>query len=194
MIRSPLHFYHLTSRSHDIDRFYLPTSEIWEILLRNLRILQIEHELEILFFIVLTQRFHLVLRSPTKEIDRVMFMLKMNATRTIQKRSGRINRIFDGRYHGSLIQNESDLHNIHKYLAWLPVKNGLSKNFEDYPLSTEYNNFPEHLSFPLVPWRKDRKWLGNQLNSIESKSIEGGLKKTIFSYQKNTSNRPIIPK
>ena len=131
-----------------------------------------------------------------------------NTTLEIQKHSGRINRIFGGRYRGTLISDDSYLFNVYKYILLNPVKAKIAIRAEHYPYSTLY---AQHHSSPILPiiiegiipsyaFNKyqelnEIEWINLGYDEFETKSIQSGLKKSAFEYAKNRSTgRRIIPK
>lgn len=147
----------------------------------------------------MNNHFHLLLLSPKEDIDRVMYFLMKNMTKTIQKRSGRINRIFGGRYKGCVIEKERYLLNVYKYIYRNPIAAGIVSRAEDYP----YSSFSYELS--KVPLKVEIEslfgktldlldWVNQSYKQEEAESIAYGLKRTNFQFKRDRStNKIIIP-
>lgn len=98
IIRSNEHYYHLVGRSNNKEFFDLPLVEVWQILSGQLGKLQKQFDLKIAAFVLMSNHFHLILLTPVEDIDWVMFYFMKDTTKIINKKSGRINRIYGSRY------------------------------------------------------------------------------------------------
>ena len=128
-------------------------------------------------------------------------------TLDIQRCTGRINKIFGGRYKGTMITNYSYLVNVYKYIYRNPVEVGLSDKAELYPYSSLFHLNQSHGKCPFTMERifpkhafddyenlDELTWINQRFEQFEARSISCGLQKTIFSYEKHKDdNRPIIP-
>ena len=205
--RSNTNYYHITARSNNRDFFYLPILEVWDIFTEELKKLQLEYKLKIPAFVLMNNHFHLLVLSPNGPIDKIMYFLMKHTTLEIQKRSGRINRVFGGRYKGSIIKSYTYLVNVYKYIYLNPVKAGITTRAEFYPYSTLYfkTKGPAYCPFRLesiIPTHAfdeyegldELKWINSDLLDEEYQSIKTGLRKTEFSFAKdNSTGKEIIP-
>lgn len=182
IIRSNEHFYHLTGRSNNKEDFYLPTKAVWRIMTFEIRKLQIEHDLKIGAFVLMDNHYHLLLLSPNVAIDRIMYFFMKRVTLKIQKETGRINKIFGGRYKGCLIVGEQYLFNVYKYIYRNPVRAGICEKVEEYPFSTF--NRPqlelENLFFSTRKTEVELRWLNREFSHENSQSIRHALKRVSF--------------
>jgi putative transposase len=199
--RSNSHYYHITGRANNKEFFFLPIEDIWQIMVKTLSELQLEYDLKIPAFVLMNNHFHLLILTPDEDIDRVMYFFMKRVTLRIQKKSGRINKIFGGRYKGSLIKDESYLMNVYKYIYRNPVASQICMSAENYPYSSLHYLINSKL---LKPFKIETlfeekisetlKWIDEKFEEHEGASIKGGLKKTVFSYKKmNSTGRPIVP-
>lgn len=199
--RSSEHFYHITARSNNKEFFYLPTEQVWQIMTLRLKGLQKQYNIKISAFVLMNNHFHLLVLTPVESIDRIMYFFMKDLTLEIQKHSGRINKVFGGRYRGSMIKNGSYLLNVYKYIYRNPVVAGLSKIAEDYPYSTLFYEYQPNAIRPFQLEKVGHQFLMNELEwinqgfeSAESQSIKTGLKKTVFQYGIDRKTRePIVP-
>lgn len=201
--RSQSHYYHITARSNNREYFYLPIAVVWDIFTAELRTLQDTYSLKISAFVLMDNHFHLLVLTPFESIDRIMYFLMKNTTLKIQKKSGRINRIFGGRYKGSIIKSHNYLMNVYKYVYLNPVKAGLNDKAEHYPYSTLNSRGPRPFKLESIVADHDfdhyenldeLKWINSSLLEEEYQSIKKGLRKSEFSFVKNNSTgKEIIP-
>lgn len=192
LIRSNEHYYHVTARSNNRENFYLSPSVIWIIFLNELASLQKKFQIKIAAFVLMDNHFHLLVLSPEEDIDKIMYFFMKNSTLDIQKKSGRINKIFGGRYKGSLILNNQYLFNVYQYIYLNPVRAKIVKVGSDYPLSSFYfikNNLqlPINISSPLG----ELDWLNSPLSKNDELNIKSALRKTIFTPPRNKSSGKI---
>lgn len=186
LIRSNEHYYHLTGRSNNKEDFYLPVARVWRIMTFELRRLQIEHDLMIGAFVLMDNHFHLLMMSPNLPVDRVMYFFMKRITLKIQKETGRINKIFGGRYKGCLIIGEQYLFNVYKYIYRNPVKAGICSKVEDYGFSTLQESLLE-LEILFFHSRKtdvELRWLNREFPHEQSKFIGSALKRVSFEPSK----------
>jgi putative transposase len=203
VIRSNEHFYHLTGRANNKEHFYLPSDEVWFIMLNELKLLQKENDLKISAFVLMGNHFHLLALTPRVPIDRIMYFFMKKVTKEMQKRTGRINKIFGGRYKGCLINNPKYLLNVYKYIYRNPVAAGIVERVEQYPFSTIYlgnkclpieldNIIPMNLA---VSRYIELEWVNSSFEDKEIESLEWALSKSKFKYKKNRYMRDeIAPK
>ncbi len=194
-VRSTEHFYHITARSNNKENFYLPIEEVWRILTTKLGELQKKHQLQIGAFVLMNNHFHLLVLSPKDDIDRIMYFLMKESTIRIQKETGRINKIFGGRYKGSIIEHYHYLLNVYKYIYRNPIAAGIIDRAENYQYSSLHIKlFKKSLAFELhdILLEPGLDWINQSFKENEAKSIKSGLQKTVFQYQKERISRKEI--
>jgi len=206
-IRSRNNYYHITARSNNREYFYLPISNVWNIMTSKLADIQNRLSIKISAFVLMNNHFHLLILTPKEDIDRVMYFFMKEVTFEIQKSTGRINKIFGGRYKACLIDNWSYLINVYKYIYRNPIESSLSNQAEAYHYSTLYFSVNKKVQLPFkldkfsLPhifegqrYGDELKWINQKYGAKESASIKCGLHKTRFAYKKDRiSNQPIKP-
>jgi len=203
--RSNDNFYHITARSNNREFFYLPILKVWEIMTNKLAKLQSEHQIKIASFVLMDNHFHLLVLTPNEDIDRVMYFFMKEVTVEVQKHTGRINKIFGGRYKGSVITNYDYLFNVYKYIYRNPVEAAVTEKAEDYPYSTLFFQTHKHINTPFQLEKvilsnafedydelDELRWINQKFDPIESASIRCGLRKGVFTYGKDRNTRRLI--
>lgn len=207
IVRSNENYYHITARSNNQEFFYLPIEEVWEVMTGELAKLQKTDEIKIAAFVLMNNHYHLLLLTPKNDIDRIMYFFMKAVTLKIQKRTDRINKIFGGRYKGSLIENYGHLFNVYKYIYRNPLVVQLCDRAENYPYSTLYyqqrpflppplliDNLPELDDCGFFIDRDELRWINNAFLEKEAESVRNGLRKSTFSYARDkATNRAIVP-
>lgn len=205
--RSNENYYHITARSNNREFFYLPILNVWDLMTQKLAKLQSSYRIKIAAFVLMNNHFHLLILTPHEDIDRIMYFFMKELTLDIQKCTGRINKIFGGRYKGSMITNYSYLVNVYKYIYRNPIEVGLVSKAENYPYSTLFykkqqsvrcpfkleNIIPAH-AFDSYDGLDEYIWINQDYDKNEAESISCGLHKAVFAYGKDKiNNRPIEP-
>jgi putative transposase len=205
--RSNENYYHITARSNNREYFYLPILNIWKIMTEKLARLQSAYRIEIGAFVLMNNHFHLLILTPHEDIDRIMYFFMKDVTLEIQKYTGRINKIFGGRYKGSMITSYGYLVNVYKYICRNPIEVGLKERAELYPYSTLFykanpnihspfkiENILSSHAFESYENLDELTWINQSYEKHEADSISCGLQKSIFAYEKDKmNNRPIEP-
>jgi len=189
--------YHITARSNNKEFFYLPTRIVWEICCEQLRLAGELYNIKVYQFVLMSNHYHLLVRTPDLNIDKFMHYFQRSVAREINLRANRINHVFGGPYRWSVVQNKSYLSYVIRYIFQNPVRAGIVENFEDYAYSTLHFNFDEsdpfelHFNelFPFVG--KDyrfldlhRKFSDNQIDAIRT-----GLRKGTFLLGNDRATR-----
>lgn len=194
--RSRTNYYHITARSNNREFFFLPILNVWDIMTRKLGVLQREHGIKVASFVLMNNHFHLLLLTPNEDIDRVMYFFMKEVTLELLKCTGRINKIFGGRYKGSIIQSYGHLVNVYKYILRNPIEVSLSDRAENYPYSTLFPSIQISCAFTFEQFENldELSWINQRFEKHEADSIRCGLSKTIFAYEKdNGTGKPVEP-
>lgn len=157
-------------------------------MIRKLHLLQLENDLKIPAFVLMRNHFHLMLLSPSENIDRVMYFFMKDVTKKIQKDSGRINKIFGGRYKGCLISDENYLLNAYKYIYRNPVAAGASERAENYQFSTLYyleRNVDLSVKLePLFEKANYLEWINHDFEKDDAERMRWGLSRSVFQMKR----------
>jgi putative transposase len=202
LIRTNLFPYHVTARCNNKENFCINKREAWNIFSKVFRKITIEFKVKIHCFVLMENHFHLMITTPNENLDEVMYWVMKTVTLEIQKKSGRINRIFGGRYKWSLIRDEKYYYNVYKYIALNPVNAGITKKVEHYTYSTfHFLKLLKSPGFPTSPllakeyYFEDSlwEWLNYNFNAEEYLSIKNGITKPEFTYRKNIYREIVKP-
>jgi len=187
LIRTNKLVYHLTSRTNSKEFWSIPMEECWELFLNELSRAHEKFNLEIHSFILMSNHYHLMARTPESNIDKVMHTINRNMACGINVSSGRINHVFGAPYNWSIIDSQKYYFYAIKYLYQNPIKAGLCSRVEDYPFSSLKR---KKLTFPVSPYEEyDVENLNIYFNDIENEQVKKGLKKAIFKPSYNPNSR-----
>ncbi len=194
LIRDSLNPYHVCVRSHNKEWFDLPMDKMWEIFSEYLYLTKHIFNLEIISFVLMDNHFHLLLRTPLKNLDQAMNYFLREVSRVIGFEAGRINQKFGGPYHWSLIESNRHFLCAYKYVYRNPVDAGLVDRVELYPYSTLFGLLGQ--SPLIIPVANDiqlientegcLEWLNQSYKSTEErKAIKDALNKSKFIFGKD---------
>ena len=199
LIKTNLFPYHVTSRTINKGWFDIPLTEVWKISLFCLKQANEKYPIELISFVLMSNHYHLLLRTPDSNLDQFMYEFNKHLAQMILKRSNRIKRVFGDRYKWCLIQNQSYLYNCYRYIYQNPIRAGVVKKCENYPYSTLFyltNNYNFPIKLTDVFGFKDAYalyWLNEKISSAEENSIRLALKKTKLEKLVDRSSRNHIP-
>ncbi len=202
LIRTAEFPYHVVSRSNNKEWFYIPRQECWNVFTQQLSKVSKDYHARVISFVLMSNHFHMLLYTPEENLDAIMNYLLREVSRTIGRKSGRINHIFGAPYRWCLIDNEVYLAHAYKYVYRNPVEAGLSDLAEEYRYSTLHYLIAKTFlglavydhavqSSPIVPPSlSDRlHWLNRPYASKHQELIRRALKKPRFRLPQSKNYR-----
>ncbi|PIQ59832.1 MAG: hypothetical protein COW00_09375 [Bdellovibrio sp. CG12_big_fil_rev_8_21_14_0_65_39_13] len=188
LIRTNQFAYHIYNRSNNKDWFQIPLNQVWDICRESLLMASDKFNFQLHAFVLMGNHYHMLATFPDSNIDKVMYEFGRNFSMKLRNRSGRINRMFGDRYKWSIVQQQSYLSNVVKYVYQNPLRAGLCARCEDYNYST-YSKFGKE-SFadmkiqPLLEEGEEFKdWINNQMNSDQLDCMRRGMKRSEFKLR-----------
>ncbi len=105
---------------------------------------------EILSFVLMDNHFHLIAKFPENNMAEATQYFMRETSRSIARRSRRLNHVYGGRIFRSRIQSEQYLYHAYKYVYRNPVEANLAGGAEDYRYSTLRGKLGlERLTIPI---------------------------------------------
>ena len=200
-LRSDEYFYHINARCINKDWFRIPLEDVWSIFCDVLYVASRAYELKILSFVLMSNHFHLIVRTPNCNIDIAMQFIMKSVSDYISLESGKINQSFGGPYHWSLITNDFHLKNVYKYVYRNPVEAKIVNSILDYKYSSirflmGHELMPFSMCTDSIFYEDFRanmplllKWLDNKFDEQIYINIENGLKRSLFKVAKCSNNK-----
>jgi len=87
-------------------------------------------------WVLMTNHYHLVVETPEPNLGRGVQRLNGPYAQGLNKRHGRVGHVFQGRYKAILVERESHLLELTRYVILNPVRAGMAERAEDYPWSS----------------------------------------------------------
>jgi putative transposase len=194
--------YHITSRTNNRELFPGDLNYTWKVLTNELYLQFVFYRIRIHAFVLMPNHFHLLITSPSRDIDLVMKEVLGSTTRILNTKHCRSGHIFGGRYFWSLIQEPAYFAHALKYVYRNPVKAGICENVGEYPFSTYAGIVGEApLPVPICPpfnnmdlaVPKDLERLDQWINAAHSleqnEAIKKALRRKRFEIFRNRKTR-----
>jgi REP element-mobilizing transposase RayT len=119
-------------------------------------------------FCLMTNHIHLAVQVGAMPLSRGMQNLSFRYTRWINWRKKRTGHLFQGRYKAVLVDGDSYLLELVRYIHLNPVRAGMVKSPEEYPWSSH----KAYLGHELLPWLTTG-WVLEQFGEPVKKAREG---------------------
>lgn len=156
--------YHVTARCINREWFSLDMHVVWEVMVRHLFFVNFAFNLRIHAFVLMSNHFHMIVRTPDANLSQAMAYFMRETSRELTKLGNRENQTYGGRFHRSLLSSPLYYLHAYKYLYRNPVKAGLCRRVQDYPFSSLQGLLGE--TWLEVPVCEDDHW--SSLASRES--------------------------
>lgn len=128
--------YHLGARCINREWFRVPIDEAWSIFGDYLYLMKCGFGVEIHSFVLMSNHFHLIATFPEGNLGHAMNYFMRETSRVISRSSGRINQVYGGPHHKSLLESYRYFLHAYKYVYRNPVEAQLCEMVEEYPYST----------------------------------------------------------
>ncbi len=189
--------YHVTARCINKEWFQLPLSLVWRIFSDYLYLIRIIYGVEIHSFVLMRNHFHLIIKTPDANLSEVMNYFMREVSKEIGRFTGRINQIFGGPYHSSVIVRDTYYMHAYKYVYRNPVEAGISESVETYPYSTLHGLLGfSKLVIPVVlddvlfsDMESTLAWLNTDYKADHKCQIKNALRKVKYSLPADPVHR-----
>jgi putative transposase len=179
--------YHVTSRGNDRKAVFRD-EEDWDAFLRILHQVNRRYHWICHAYCLMDNHYHLLIETPDGNISLGMRQLNGVYTQAFNHRQGRSGHLFQGRYKAILIQKESHLLEVSRYIVLNPVRAGFVKDPKDWPWCSYLATAGIKKPHPCLT----RNWILKQLSEDMEKAgkqyrdfvLQGSGKKTIWTEVK----------
>ncbi|AZZ37679.1 hypothetical protein CIK05_13030 [Bdellovibrio sp. qaytius] len=179
--------YHITARSNNKEFFYVDTDTLWEIFLDSMAEAESQFQCKLHAFVLMSNHYHLLISTPSANLDLVMNYLQREIARNANKKSSRINHFFGGPYNWSLISEETYYWNALKYIFRNPIRAGLCTDVLHYKYSS-LNSSSKKFSWQLTDFfynkelliTPDFAWLNEPFLNEHESNIKSALRRREF--------------
>ncbi|MGZ3769192.1 MAG: transposase [Bdellovibrio sp.] len=186
--------YHVTARCINRDWFSVDMPVVWDIMTRHLYFIHLAFDVRIHAFVLMSNHFHLIIRSPNQNLSAAMMYFMRETSRELTHLSSRINQTYGSRFHRSLLSSPLYYLHAYKYLYRNPVTAGICSKVEEYPFSTlpallgnsrvDIPIFDDWNWGSLNEREETLKWLNTSPSKENLESVRKALRKSVFKIPK----------
>jgi len=127
--------YHITSRGNERKKIFFDVGDRIR-LLNLLREYHDRYEIQIHSYVLMDNHYHLILETPMGNLLKVMHGINGGYTGYFNRKYKRVGHLFQGRYRAILVEKESYLLPLSRYVHLNPVRAGLVRRPEGYRWSS----------------------------------------------------------
>jgi REP element-mobilizing transposase RayT len=99
-------------------------------------------------FCLMTNHVHLAIQIADISLSRILQNLSFRYTRWVNWRQGKTGHLFQGRYKAVLIDADTYLQELTRYIHLNPVRAGMVRETEKYP----WSSYRAYLGLETIPW------------------------------------------
>lgn len=123
--------YHITGRGNERKSIFF-TKKDYEKFREYIRNASLKYGFILHCYVLMQNHYHLVGETPQANISAVMHYINSSYTTYINKKRGRSGHLFQGRYKSVLVDRDSYLLELSRYVHLNPLRAGIVKKPEDY--------------------------------------------------------------
>lgn len=135
LIHFPGALFHLTARGNNKREIFLAERDFRRYL-DNLRRCQQKFPFKLYAFALMPNHLHLLIEVKKYPIDKIMQVIQTGYTMYFNKRHGYVGHVFQGRYQSFLVDKETYLLELLRYIHLNPVRAGIVGDPAKYPWSS----------------------------------------------------------
>jgi putative transposase len=128
-------FYHVTTRGNERGRIFFTETD-YEKMKDYLKEAQDKYGYFLHSYILMTNHYHLIVETPYSNLHEIMHYINSSYTTYINRKRGRAGHLFQGRYKAILVDKDTYLLELSRYLHLNPVRAGIVAKPEEYPHSS----------------------------------------------------------
>lgn len=182
--------YHVTLRSINKMHFELGADVLWDYICDQLLFCTYAFKIEIHSFVLMSNHYHMIVRTPNSNIDKFMNYFNRELSREISLKTGRLNQKFGNRYYSTIIDNLAYYGHAYKYVYRNPVESLMCLNVQDYDYSSlSFITGRQPYRFPIfdtyfdtaMSYEPNIAWLNLHYSPNQHYEIKSALKNKYFS-------------
>jgi putative transposase len=194
------HPYHITARSINQEWFDVPMDYCFGVFINVMQESIKRHDIRLHAFVLMSNHFHMIVSTPQKNIGNFLCFFMTATSKAIAKKSERINHIYGGRNHKSLIMTSEYYAHCLKYIFRNPLKANICTKVEDYKWSTasNINNKMQNLITPIISGHdeyipietnKALEWYNETIPQELESVLQKAMKRATFEAKTSRSTK-----
>jgi putative transposase len=141
-------FYHVTSRGNERKRIFFGKAD-YDKFKEYLQEAQDKFGYRLHCYVLMGNHYHLLIETPNGNMSRVAHFINSSYTNYINRKRNRSGHLLQGRYKGILVDRDSYLLELSRYVHLNPVRANLVEKPEDYRYSS-YHSYVYSNKDPMV--------------------------------------------
>lgn len=128
--------YHIIQRGKDREAIFADKGDkiyLLEIVSESKEI----YDFKLFAYVIMDNHYHFLIQTLNIPISKIMHRINTNYAKYYNKKMNRTGPVFEDRYKGILVQDESYLLTLVRYIHNNPVKAKICRNMEEYPWSSD---------------------------------------------------------
>ncbi len=192
---------HVTARVNNREHFPCSMEETWDIISDYLYIFPLGFEIKILSFVLMPNHLHMLVRDPFGNLPNAMAFFMRETSREMGRISKRINKIWGGPYHSSIVDSYLYYLRVYKYVYQNPIRACLCQKVQDYKFSTL--SMLLGINHSVIPLSLDElltsdpdetlSWLNKSYDEDERIDLKNGLRKKKFKIRLRPATKKPSP-
>lgn len=127
--------YHITGRGNERRKAFFAPSD-YEKFLEYLKVAEERFGIILHAYVLMTNHYHLIIETPGANLSKAMHQIISSYTMYINRRRRRSGHLFQGRYKSIVVEKDSYLVELSRYIHLNPVRARMTDRPEDYPWSS----------------------------------------------------------
>jgi len=174
--------YHVTCRGNGRQNIFLSDSDrriFLELLARSVEIYQVR----LMAYVLMSTHFDLIVKTPRGNLQELMRHFNISYTASFNKRHGRSGHLYQGRYKAFLIDADSYLLEVSRYLHLNPIHTKQLAAWDEeqkrqYLKDYRWSSYPDYISSPRHPFLSLSEVLGcfKENRSAYQAFVEEGIR------------------
>ena len=128
-------FYHVTSRGNDRGKIFFSEAD-YKKFLSYLKEAKEKYDIVLQCYVLMTNHYHLLMETPEANLSKVMHYLNGSYNTYINVKRKRSGHLFQGRFKSIIVDRDSYLGELSRYIHLNPVRAGIVAKPEDYAHSS----------------------------------------------------------
>jgi len=131
----PDYFYHIISRGNRRDALFKDDSD-FNVFLHILKSVNEKSPFELASYCLMTNHFHLQMRSTEQSISKVMSLINKRYADYYNAKNGISGHVFEKRFFDRIINTDEDMMEVSRYIHLNPLDAGIVRHAHSYPWSS----------------------------------------------------------
>lgn len=193
LIRTAEFPYHIRARANNREPWPVPMERVWDIFSEVHSQVVKDYGFLSHAFTLMNNHYHWTASTPNENLDEGMRFFQAQTSKKIAKSSGRINRIYGGRYGWSLLPSPDSFQRTFRYVHMNPVRAGVCASPIHYPWSTLVNRGIDVVEaegftdgMPQTPAAL-AKWMLDLREVDDEVRIRRALRRKVFNFPRAPS-------